>query len=268
MAKFPASRATALSAALLASLPLLARAAPATPPVPPHQKWSFEGPVGQFDQKSLQRGFVVFHEICSSCHGMRSVTYHDLLGIGLSPKAVTDLAHTRQIAGPPDAAGPPPLRPGLPHAHLTYPFPSEAPAAAMMGGVAPPDQSRLAAIQPHGADWLYAFLTGYRMPPPPGAPVVPGKFYNDWADGHLVGMPPPLSDDAVEFPDGTPATTAQQARDVTTFLVWASDPHRNDRHRIGLYVFAYLSGLLLLAIAWKRKIWKRGTLRNAQDTHD
>ncbi len=106
------------------------------------------------------------------------------------------------------------------------------------------------------------------MPPPPGAPVVPGKFYNDWADGHLVGMPPPLSDDAVEFPDGTPATAAQQARDVTTFLVWASDPHRNDRHRIGLYVFAYLSGLLLLAIAWKRKIWKRGATRNAQDTHD
>ena len=61
MAKFPASRATALSAALLASLPLLAQAAPVTPPVPPHQKWSFEGPVGQFDQKSLQRGFVVFH---------------------------------------------------------------------------------------------------------------------------------------------------------------------------------------------------------------
>ncbi|MFT8464356.1 cytochrome c1 [Acetobacter persici] len=268
MAKFPASRATALSAALLASLPLLAQAAQATPPVPPHQKWSFEGPVGQFDQKSLQRGFVVFHEICSSCHGMRSVTYHDLLGIGLSPKAVTDLAHTRQIAGPPDAAGHPTLRPGLPDDHLTSPFPSEAAAAAMMGGVAPPDQSRLAAIQPHGADWLYAFLTGYRMPPPPGAPVVPGKFYNDWADGHLVGMPPPLSDDAVEFPDGTPATAAQQARDVTTFLVWASDPHRNDRHRIGLYVFAYLSGLLLLAIAWKRKIWKRGATRNAQDTHD
>lgn len=270
MVRLSRARTAAFSAALLASLPLVAHAAPTapTPSVPPHQKWSFDGPLGQFDQKSLQRGFVVFNEICSSCHGMRSVTYNDLSGIGLSPQAIRDFAHAKQVPGPLDAAGHPTMRPGLPDDHLRSPFPSEAAAAAMMGGVAPPDQSRLAAIQPHGADWLYAFLTGYHMPPPPGAPVVPGKFYNDWADGHLVGMPPPLMDDAVEFPDGTPATAKQQAQDVTTFLVWASDPHRNDRHRTGLYVFAYLSGLLVLAIAWKRKIWKRGTTRNAQDADD
>ncbi|MCX2562065.1 cytochrome c1 [Acetobacter farinalis] len=258
--------------ALLLSLPLTVRAAPpATEPekaAPPHQTWSFDGPLGQFDQKSLQRGFTVYSQVCSACHGMRSVTYNDLSGIGLSRQALTDLAHAKQVPGPPDSMGQPTMRPGLPDDHLRSPFPNEAAAAAMMGGVAPPDQSRLAAIHPHGADWLYAFLTGYHMPPPPGAPVVPGKFYNDWADGHLVGMPPPLMNGAVQFADGTPATVAQQARDVTTFLVWASDPHRTTRHRVGLYVFAYLSGLLVLAIAWKRKIWNRAKTRTTQDADD
>lgn len=270
MVRFSFQPRTAFAVALLVSLPLMAQAAPATPtpPVPPHQKWSFDGPLGRFDQKSLQRGFMVFNQICSTCHGMRSLTYNDLSGIGLSQQAILDLAHAKQVPGPADAAGDPTTRPGLPDDHLRSPFPNEAAAAAMMGGVAPPDQSRLAAIQPYGADWLYAFLTGYHMPPPPGAPVVPGKFYNDWADGHLIGMPPPLMDGGVEFPDGTPDTAEQQARDVTTFLVWASDPHRNDRHRTGLYVFAYLSGLLVLAIAWKRKIWNRGKTRNAQDADD
>ncbi|MFP2873930.1 cytochrome c1 [Acetobacter tropicalis] len=232
-------------------------AAPAEPAAPPHQKWSFDGAFGQFDQASLQRGFLVYDHVCSTCHGMRSLTYNDLAGIGLGPKAISDLAHSKQFPGPVDEDGQPTTRPGTPDDHFKSPFPSEAAAAAMMGGVAPPDQSRLALIKPHGADWLYAFLTGYRMPPPPGAPMVPGKFYNEWADGHLIGMPPPLVEGGVSFPDGTKATVDQQARDVSTFLVWAADPHRNARHHIGKGVVLYLIVLLLLAIAWKKKIWKR-----------
>lgn len=73
----------------------------------------------------------------------------------------------------------------------------------------------------------------------------------------MIGMPPPLMNGMIQYPDGTPATVEQQARDITTFLVWASDPHRNDRHSIGKAVMAYLAVLLVLAIAWKRKIWKR-----------
>lgn len=241
----------------MAALPRVASAGIPEPLVPPHQTWTFEGPFGQFDQKSLQRGFIVYDRVCSTCHGMKSLTYNDLSGIGLNEQAIIDLVHGKMIAGPPDASGQPTMRPGLPDDHFRSPFPSDEAAAAMMGGVAPPDQSRLAVIQPHGADWLYAFLTGYRMPPPPDAPVVPGKFYNDWVSGHLIGMPPPLMNGVIQYPDGTPATVEQQARDVTTFLVWASDPHRNSRHSIGMWTALYLVGLLLVAVAWKIKIWKR-----------
>ena len=224
---------------------------------PPHQAWSFDGPLGQYDKGSLQRGFVVFQRVCSTCHGMRNLTYNDLAGIGLTQQQIAETAKAKPQPGAPDAMGQPTTRPGLPDDHLNSPFPSDAAAAAMMGGVAPPDQSRLAMTHPGGPDWLYAFLTGYRMPPPADAPMVPGKFYNDWATGHMIGMPPPLMNGMIQYPDGTPATVEQQARDITTFLVWASDPHRNERHSIGKAVMAYLAVLLALAVAWKRKIWKR-----------
>ena len=30
--------------------------------------WSFKGITGKFDRASLQRGFQVYKEVCSSCH--------------------------------------------------------------------------------------------------------------------------------------------------------------------------------------------------------
>ena len=32
--------------------------------------WSFKGLTGKFDRASLQRGFQVYKEVCSSCHSM------------------------------------------------------------------------------------------------------------------------------------------------------------------------------------------------------
>ena len=33
--------------------------------------WSFKGITGKFDRASLQRGFQVYKEVCSSCHSMQ-----------------------------------------------------------------------------------------------------------------------------------------------------------------------------------------------------
>ena len=33
--------------------------------------WSFKGLTGTFDRASLQRGFQVYKEVCSSCHSMK-----------------------------------------------------------------------------------------------------------------------------------------------------------------------------------------------------
>ena len=53
-------------------------------------------------------------------------------------------------------------------------------------------------------------------------------------------MPPPLSDNAVTFADGTSATVPQMAHDVVTFLTWAAEPNLEARHRTGFKVILFL----------------------------
>ena len=83
----------------------------------------------------------------------------------------------------------------------------------------------------------------------------PGKYYNEYFPGHLIAMPPPLSDGAVTFADGTKATVPQMAHDVATFLSWASEPNLDARHRIGARVFLFLIVGVGIFYAAKRKIW-------------
>ena len=40
--------------------------------------WSFAGPTGKFDRPSLQRGYQVYKEVCSSCHSMKYLSYRNL----------------------------------------------------------------------------------------------------------------------------------------------------------------------------------------------
>ena len=40
--------------------------------------WSFKGLTGKFDRGSLQRGYQVYTEVCSSCHSMKYVSYRNL----------------------------------------------------------------------------------------------------------------------------------------------------------------------------------------------
>ena len=54
-----------------------------------HPGFSFEGPLGKFDQGALQRGFKIYSEVCSSCHSMNLVYYRNLAQPGgpfFSPK--------------------------------------------------------------------------------------------------------------------------------------------------------------------------------------
>jgi ubiquinol-cytochrome c reductase cytochrome b/c1 subunit len=68
-------------------------------------------------------------------------------------------------------------------------------------------------------------------------------------------MPKPLSDGQVTFDDGAPATVAQYASDVTTFLMWTADPHMEARKRMGLQVFVFLIIFAGLMYFTKKKVW-------------
>merc|ERR1711965_295587 len=45
-------------------------------------QFSFEGPLGSFDQNQLQRGLKVYTEICSACHGLKYVPIRTLADEG------------------------------------------------------------------------------------------------------------------------------------------------------------------------------------------
>jgi ubiquinol-cytochrome c reductase cytochrome c1 subunit len=68
-------------------------------------------------------------------------------------------------------------------------------------------------------------------------------------------MPPPLQDGQVEFPDGTPATVSQMAKDVSVFLAWTAEPEHDTRKLWGIkWIFA-LSVATLVTGVYKRMRW-------------
>ncbi|HUZ64527.1 MAG TPA: cytochrome c1 [Acetobacteraceae bacterium] len=245
----------ALFGALLAAP--LTMAAPAfaqdTPPVPP-QQWSFSGLFGTYDQASLQRGFQVYKEVCSSCHSMEYLHYRDLSGIGLNLAQIKAIAASVQVPGGIDKSGQPFSRPGRPADTFKAPFPNAEAAQAAFGGALPPDQSLLVNALPDGPNFIYAILNGYAKPPP-GLKLAPGKYYNEFFPGHQISMPPPLASGRVTYADGTPASVPQMSHDVVTFLAWASNPEMDERKAMGVRVILFLALLTGLTYAVKRKIW-------------
>lgn len=55
-----------------------------------------------------------------------------------------------------------------------------------------------------------------------------------------------LYDGLVEYPDGTDATTSQMAKDVVTYLNWASEPEHDTRKKMGAQAVALLAALTMM----------------------
>ena len=220
------------------------------------QVWSFDGPFGTYDHQSLQRGYQIYKQVCSSCHGLSLLSYRNLGDIGFSAAEVKALAAENQIPDI-DASGDPSERPALPSDRFRNPFANELQARAANGGALPPDLSVIVKAREHGADYIYALLTGYSDIIPAGMKITNGKYYNKYFAGNEISMPPPLSDNIVEYSDGTAATLDQEARDITNFLSWAAEPKLEERHQLGFKVMAFLLILIIFSYLSYRRISKR-----------
>ena len=66
-----------------------------------------------------------------------------------------------------------------------------------------------------------------------------------------------LSENMVQYSDGTPSTEEQMAKDVVTFLAWAAEPHLEARHKMGFKVILYLLIISILVFYSMKKIWAR-----------
>jgi ubiquinol-cytochrome c reductase cytochrome c1 subunit len=245
-------------AALLLSLPAIADAQtqilPVTP-TPPSQEWSFDGIFGTYDTASLQRGFQVYKQICSACHPVKHLSFRDLTQIGYTPDEVKAIAASYQVTDGPNDQGQMYQRPGRPSDPIPGPFPNDETARVANNGALPPDQSLIVKAREDGANYVYALLNGYKTTPPADFHLLPGMYYNEFFPGDQIKMPPPLSDGAVTYADGTKATVSQMSHDIVTFLAWASEPHLDERHRTGFKVMLFLIVGVGVFYAAKRKIW-------------
>jgi len=140
------------------------------------------------------------------------------------------------------------------------PFPNVQAATIANGGAYPPDMSVLVKARKGGADYIYSLLLGYEEPPA-GYELDEGIYYNKYMPGQKIMMSKPLFEGSVEYSDGTQATEEQLAKDVTTFLVWAAEPHLEASHKMGFKVFLYLIILLTLVYLSKQKVWSRLDLK-------
>jgi ubiquinol-cytochrome c reductase cytochrome b/c1 subunit len=164
-------------------------------------------------------------------------------------------------------------RKALPSDNFPAPFANEIAARAANNNALPPDLSLITKArsykrgfptflidfftqyQEQGPDYVAAILQGYEDKPPAGFTLPEGSNFNRYFPGHAIKMPKPLSDGQVTFDDGSPATVAQYAKDVTTFLMWAAEPHMEARKQLGLQVFVFLILLAGLLYFTKKKVW-------------
>ena len=287
----PMLRTSALIRAAVASIGLVAAvaagsvASAATTQAPLKEVpggFSFDSPLGKFDQGALQRGYKVYAEVCSSCHSMNLMYYRNLCQPGgpfydkRFPNP-NDSPYCKSIANDikvPDIdpdTGDAIQRSATPADHFRAPFPNEPAARASNGGALPPDLSVMARAREGGPQYIYSILTGYGDPPA-GLTIAPGKYYNPYMPGDLgsswsgsrmtvplggvIAMPFQLTPNRVTFDDGTPSTTSQEAKDVATFLAWTAEPKQEERKEAGLAVMIYLilfTGILYLSY---RRIWR------------
>ena len=221
---------------------------------PPSQDWQFNGLFGTFDLASAQRGLQVYEQVCATCHGLYHLDYRHLAELGFSEDEVAAIAAQYITVDGPNDDGEMFERPAVPSDDFVVPHPNEQAARAANGGAYPVDLSLVVKARGGGADYLYAFLTGYQEPPD-GEALPAGRYWNLYYPGHQIAMPNILMEDGTEYTDGTRATVAQQAWDVTNFLTWAAEPHLVERKEMGIKVVVFLIVFTALMYAVKRKIW-------------
>jgi len=153
--------------------------------------WSFGAMFGQYDKNQLQRGFQVYRDVCSSCHGLNRIAFRNLAQPGgpeFPEAAVKALAKEYEVKQPPNDDGEVVLGPAKLSDYFPPLYENENAARATHNGALPPDLSLIAkarsvaysgswyahpysmvkdilsSYQEGGADYLVALLSGYSTP--------------------------------------------------------------------------------------------------------
>jgi len=180
------------------------------------------------DLPTLERGAETVMTVCVGCHSLKYIHFRELAKLGIAK----DKVDTWRGSNPMGTA-----------------IASQMPADAAMAsfGKAPPDLSLMAKAREGEADYIYSYLLGYYTTPE-GAT---GNHYYP-----ATKMPDILAVAGVTDP-AQHAQLEQKAREVTSFLVWAADPHAQERKNLGYYVIGYLLVFTTMLYFLKGRIWAR-----------
>lgn len=229
--------------------------------------WHFDGPLGTYDRKAMQRGYQVYREVCASCHQLKFLSFRHLGDKGgpyynkayPNPNDNPDVkafAADWIVKDIDTETGDEIERPGIPADRFPPIFPNAAAAAASNGGAIPPELSVMVKARGNGANYMYNLLMAYGKEIPKGMEMSPGTHYNPVMEGGAIAMAAPLSDDLVTYEDGTPATVEQMAKDVTEFLAWTADPKMEARKSMGIATMLYLLVLTILMWISYKRVWR------------
>jgi len=246
----------------------------------PDFAFSFEGIFGKYDQAQMRRGFQVYSEVCSACHGMKFVPIRSLSDDGgpqLDPSVVREYAASLDTVIDKDSGEERDRK-------ETDMFPTR------VGDGMGPDLSVMAKARagfsgPNGTgmnqlfkgmggpEYIYNYIISFEENPECAPDGIDGYYYNKTfqiggvpdtckdangvkiTHGSWARMPPPLVDDQVTYEDGTPATVDQMAQDVSAFLMWAAEPKLVARKQMGLVAVAMLGLMTVLLYLTNKRLW-------------
>jgi len=240
----------------------------------PDGGFTFSGPLGKFDNQQLQRGFQVYQQVCSSCHGLKFVAIRDLEQLGYNGAELKAIAAAMQVPGINPDTGEISLVSGKPTDYFPSPYESTLQAALANNNAVPPDLSLITKARPNGSAYIYSLLTGYRDEVPteitaayPDFEKPEGLYFNQYFPNLNIAMAPPLTmDGQITYGEGNPeATKEQMAVDVAAFLTWTAEPSMVKRKQTGWWVVLFLIFATVLAYLSKKQIWSNAKPKKRED---
>ncbi|MCT8158734.1 cytochrome c1 [Pseudoruegeria sp. SHC-113] len=220
--------------------------------------FSFEGPLGTFDQNQLQRGLKVYTEVCAACHGLKYLTFRNLGDEG-GPAYTDDQVRAYASGFEVFDAELDDTRAATPADHFPGSNLENAPdltlmAKARAGFHGPAGLGINQIIKGMGGpEYIASLLTGYTGKEKEEAGTT---FYENTAfPGGWIAMAPPLSDELVEFDDGHPNTLHHMSEDVAAFLMWTAEPKMMARKQAGFTGVLFLTIFACLMYLTNKRLW-------------
>jgi ubiquinol-cytochrome c reductase cytochrome c1 subunit len=217
--------------------------------------WPHAGWLDSYDINSVRRGYFVYKNVCAACHTISLWKYRHFVDTMLTDKEARAEAAERQIVDGPGDDGKMFERPGKLNDGLPVPYANDVMAKLANNGAIPPDLAFITQSRHGGEDYVFHLLTGYQEPPA-GKVLEEGQAYNPYfPGGGVLSMAQQLFDEMLEYPDGTPATQSQMAKDVTTFLKFLAEPDQDDRKRYAFKLIVLAVPVTLLVFYYKKFFW-------------